>query len=81
MEGFAYLDAARSWVRDFICGYNHQYRHSRMRFVTPAQRHGRYQQARKHHPHRWSSAPQNGQPIGTLTLNPEREQPALKMAA
>ena len=38
-DGFADLDAARCWVRDFIRWYNHEHRHSRIRFVTPAQRH------------------------------------------
>jgi putative transposase len=92
-DGFADLDAARSWVRDFIRWYNHEHRHSRIRFVTPAQRHrgedkevlaqrhALYQQARHKHPHRWSGATRNWQPIGTVTLNPEREQPALKIAA
>lgn len=37
--GFESLDAARIWLRDFILWYNHQHRHSRIRFVTPAQRH------------------------------------------
>jgi putative transposase len=93
MDGFADLDAARSWVRDFIRWYNHEHRHSRIRFVTPeqrhrgedqevlAKRHALYQQARNQHPHRWSGATRNWQPIGTVTLNPEREQPALEMAA
>jgi len=92
-DGFADLDAARSWVRDFIRWYNHEHRHSRIRFVTPAQRHrgedqevlakrhALYQQARNQHPHRWSGATRNWQPIGADTLNPEREQSALKMAA
>ena len=38
-SGFADLDTARIWVRDFIAWYNHEHRHSRIRFVTPAQRH------------------------------------------
>jgi putative transposase len=38
-DDFADLDAARSWVRDFIRWYNHEHRHSRIRLVTPAQRH------------------------------------------
>lgn len=91
--GFEHLDAARIWVRDFILWYNHQHRHSRIRFVTPAQRHRGedkkvlakrhvlYQQARNQHPHRWSGATRNWQPIGAVTLNPERELPVLKVAA
>jgi len=63
-DGFADLEAARSWVRDFIHGYNHEHRHSRIRFVTPAERHrgqdrevldrrhALYQQARARTPER-----------------------------
>lgn len=69
------------------------HRHSRIRFVTPAQRHrgedqeilakrhALYQQARNQHPHRWSGATRNWQPIGAVTLNPERDLPTLKIAA
>ncbi len=92
-DGFADLDAARSWGRDFIRGYNHEHRHSRIRFVTPAPRHrgedqevltkshALYQQARNQHPHRGSGNTRNWQPIGAVTLNPERLQPALRIAA
>ena len=38
-QGFADMEAARSWVKDFIRWYNHEHRHSRIRFVTPAERH------------------------------------------
>ena len=37
--GFADIEAARAWVHDFILWYNHEHRHSRIRFVTPVQRH------------------------------------------
>jgi putative transposase len=59
-DGFANLDAARSWVRDFICWYNHEHRHSRIRFVTPAQRHrGEDQEvlAKRHAPASAQSTP------------------------
>jgi putative transposase len=91
-DGFADLNAARSWVRDFIHWCN-EHRHSRIRFVTPAQRHrgedqevlakrhALYQRARNQHRHRWSGATRNWQPIGAVTLNPDREQSALKIAA
>jgi putative transposase len=67
-------------------GTTMKYRHSRIRFVPPAQRHrgedqevlakrhALYQKARHKHPHRWSSATRNWQPIGAVTLNPERER-------
>ncbi len=38
-KGFESLDEARTWVRDFTQWYNHDHRHSRIRFTTPTQRH------------------------------------------
>nr|ALP69200.1 putative integrase [Stutzerimonas stutzeri] len=38
-DGFADLEEARGWVRDFMRWYNHEHRHSRIRFVTLAERH------------------------------------------
>lgn len=38
-QAFASLDAARGWVNDFVRWYNHEHRHSGIRFVTPVQRH------------------------------------------
>ena len=91
--GFADLDAARRWVRDFVRWYNHEHRHSRIRFVTPAQRHQGldkevlakrddvYQQARLRHPERWSRKTRDWIPVAAVTLNPERVDRPLKMAA
>ena len=39
VNGFADLSAARAWVLAFVLWYNHVHRHSRIRFVTPAERH------------------------------------------
>ncbi len=36
---FASLDAAQTWVADFVEWYNHEHQHSAIRFVTPADRH------------------------------------------
>jgi putative transposase len=92
-DGFANLDAARAWVRDFMRWYNHEHRHSRIRFVTPAERHrgvdqqvlarrhALYQQARALHPGRWSGKTRNWEPIGAVMLNPDREQSQQKEAA
>lgn len=33
------MDDARIWVRDFMTWYNTVHRHTRIRFVAPAQRH------------------------------------------
>ncbi|WP_431034381.1 IS3 family transposase [Pseudomonas yamanorum] len=85
LGGFNSLDDARVWVRDFMTWYNTEHRHSRIRFVTPAQRHeGKdqeilarrdaiYGQARERRPERWSGETRNWKPVGTVYLNPERE--------
>lgn len=83
-QGFADLEGARTWVHAFITWYNGEHRHSRIRFVTPAQRHRGedkeilakrdvvYQAAKAEHPERWSKATRNWSPIGEVLLNPER---------
>ena len=38
-KGFADLEAARAWAARFVQWYNHEHRHSGIRYVTPAQRH------------------------------------------
>jgi transposase InsO family protein len=84
-KGFADLEAARQWALRFVQWYNHEHRHSGIRYVTPAQRHagqdGRvldarhavYQDARQRHPQRWSGPTRDWTPIGAVTLNPERD--------
>jgi putative transposase len=86
-KGFADLEAARSWARRFVQWYNHEHRHSGIRYVTPAQRHvgqdgpmlaarhALYQRARDRHPRRWSGPTRNWTPIAIVTLNPERDAP------
>ena len=85
-QGFATIELARDWVRDFSHWYNNEHRHSRIKFVTPAQRHrgedkkilpsrkSVYEQARSRTPERWSGETRNWEPIGNVTLNPEKEQ-------
>ena len=84
-KGFADLDAARSWAAAFVHWYNHDHRHSGIRYVSPAQRHAGedhailaarhdlYLQARALKPARWSGKTRNWDPIGAVTLNPERD--------
>ncbi|SDE69375.1 putative transposase [Desulfuromonas thiophila] len=94
-RGFADLEAARRWVRDFIRWYNQEHRHSRIGFVTPAERHrgedclvlarrhALHQAARERIPERWSGATRNWEPLGAVALNPEREparQPLIQAA-
>jgi transposase InsO family protein len=84
--GFASLQDARDWSRSFVTWYNHDHRHSGIRYVSPAERHAGqdlqilarrhelYQQAQAIHPRRWSRHTRNWQPIATVTLNPERDE-------
>lgn len=92
-NGFSSLDEARVWVRNFIRWYNNEHRHSRIRFVTPAERHRGhdhevlarrhelYQQARSEHPERWSGNTRNWQPVGAVMLNPDKQELPQKQAA
>ncbi len=87
-EGFKSLEAARKWVNEFVCWYNNEHRHSRIKFVTPNQRHdgldvgilakrkALYQTKRNEHPERWSKEERNWQPIGAVALNPEQHKEA-----
>ena len=84
-RGFADLEAAREWAQRFVHWYNHDHRHSGIRYVSPAQRHegldrpilarrhALYLEARARHPRRWSRHTRNWSPIEVVTLNPERE--------
>lgn len=83
--GFDDLQQARQWAADFVRWYNHEHRHSGIRYVTPAQRHAGadrqillarhelYQQARERNPQRWSRNTRDWQPVEVVTLNPERD--------
>lgn len=84
-HGFATLEEARAWGREFVCWYNFEHRHSGIRYVTPAQRHAQedrailaarhqtYLQARERRPARWSRGTRDWTPVGAVTLNPERD--------
>lgn len=86
--GFASLADARDWARRFVHWYNHEHRHSGIRYVSPAQRHagedkailesrhGLYQEARERNPARWSGKTRNWEHIAVVTLNPERSEVA-----
>lgn len=83
--GFENLGVARTWASRFVQWYNHEHRHSGIRYVTPAQRHAGedvallaardalYHQARARHPSRWSGNTRNWRPVGPVALNPERD--------
>ena len=85
---FANIEAARSWVEDFVAWYNTEHLHSAINFVTPYDRHtgkdeailaGRqevYEAARKRNPQRWSGKTRNWERVEIVMLNPEREKVA-----
>ncbi len=84
-KGFTDLDDARAWAARFVHWYNHEHRHSGIRYVSPAQRHAGqdrsilearhalYVQARERNPRRWSRTTRNWSMIDVVTLNPERD--------
>ena len=86
-DGFASLDAAREWVRDFMTWYNEEHRHSPYPFVTPTKRHrgedkallakrdAVYQAAERDiNQVEWQDA--DWTPIGAVMLNPDRSNQA-----
>lgn len=91
-QGFTSLDQAREWVQQFMQWYNHEHQHSKIRFVTPAQRHrgddravltqraSVYAQAKQANPARWSGNTRDWSVITEVTLNPERPAEGKKAA-
>jgi transposase InsO family protein len=84
LKPFADVTEARQWVTGLVEWYNHEHRHSAIRFVTPAQRHeglddklldnrkAVYEAARAKHPKRWSGCSRNWQKIQVVHLNPDK---------
>jgi transposase InsO family protein len=84
-RAFENLFAARQWVGTFVDWYNHEHRHSAVRFVTPAQRHAGqdeellakrvevYEAAKVKNPQRWSGSTRNWQPVRAVHLNPDQQ--------
>lgn len=82
VKPFADLLHARRWVAELVHWYNHEHRHSAIRFVTPTQHHAGidqdllnqrvnvYAAAREKNPHRWSGPTRNWSPIAEAHLNP-----------
>ncbi|MGZ8239547.1 MAG: IS3 family transposase [Methylobacter sp.] len=87
LKPFAKVTDARDWVTSLVEWYNHEHRHSAIRFVTPAQRHegldesllvkrkAVYETARARHPQRWSGTTRNWQSIQAVHLNPDKPDP------
>jgi transposase InsO family protein len=79
---FRSKDEACLWVAGFVDWYNHQHRHSGIRFVTPAQRHSGeaveicrhrarvYDLARQRHPRRWSRSTRCWRQPSVVWINP-----------
>jgi transposase InsO family protein len=82
LKPFADLLHARRWVTELVHWYNHEHRHSAIRFVTPEQRHAGmdhsmlkqrinvYTAAREKNPARWTRSTRNWSPIHEVHLNP-----------
>lgn len=89
-DGYASLSSAQQWVNGFMRWYNHEHRHSAIRFVTPSERHAGqddevlakrdaiYAEAKRQHPGRWSGATRNWTPRRTVWLNPDQEDPLVQ---
>jgi hypothetical protein len=81
---FESLEAARRWVEEFVHWYNHEHRHSGIRFCTPASRYEGedvsilkkrkevYEEARRERPIRWTRGTRNWDRITDVRLNPEK---------
>ena len=86
LKPFAGVSEARDWVTGLVEWYNHEHRHSAIRFVTPAQRHegldedllnnrqAVYEAARVRNPKRWSGSVRNWQRIQEVHLNPDKAE-------
>ena len=82
---FESVEEARGWMDRFVAWYNHEHRHSGIRFVTPASRHAGeevgiladrkrvYEIARERNPLRWSRGIRNWEPIAKVRLNPLKQ--------
>lgn len=86
LKPFANVTEARDWVTGLVEWYNHEHRHSAIRFVTPTQRHegldedllhnrkAVYEAARERNPQRWSGGIRNWKRIQTVQLNPDKAE-------
>lgn len=84
--GFTDIAQARKWAGRFVSWYNNEHRHSKIKFVTPNQRHtGQdikileqrkvlYELKKKKNALRWSGATRNWEPVNAVCLNPDKEK-------
>ena len=87
-HGFKDLKEVQEWVHVFVDWYNNEHQHSRIRFVTPQQRHSGmekeilenrrkvYQEAKQRRPERWSGQIRQWDPMGPVALNPQHLEQA-----
>lgn len=79
--GFATVEDATRWVRDFVAWYNDEHQHSGIGYVPPAARHAgddiailetrraTYERARRQHPERWARQTRAWSRPSTVILN------------
>ncbi len=91
--GFATLEDASDWVRDFVTWYNHEHQHSGIGYVPPAARHTgediailaarrtTYKIARSKHPERWARHTRAWSRPETVILNQKVDQAANNTAS
>jgi transposase InsO family protein len=89
-KGFEVLEAARTWMNDFVRWYNCVHLHSSIKFVTPEDRHiGKdsdvlesrksvYLKAQAENPERWSGKIRNWDHIKEVFLNPSKQKPGIE---
>jgi putative transposase len=92
-DGFKDIEAARTWVSDFVEWYNNEHLHSALGFTTPAERHhgladatlrrrsAVYEAAKAKHPERWGRRKtRDWSAPKTVILNPSRETKTAKLS-
>jgi transposase InsO family protein len=87
---FAAVEEALNWVKTFVIWYNNIHQHSGINFVTPSARHQGldqqilenrtlvYEQAKQHHPNRWSQQIRNWARVEDVYLNTKRTNKKLE---
>jgi len=85
IEKFSTIEFARCWCEKFVAWYNTQHLHSKLKFITPEQRHTGddveimmnrhrvYQEAKKWRPERWSRDTRNWTLPASVLLNQHRK--------
>ena len=83
---FDSLESARAWVQTFVTWYNEEHHHSKIKFVTPSERHKGldlsilasrktvYEAAKARNPSRWSKHTRNWDYVDSVHLNPGKKQ-------